>query len=601
MIKTKTSLTQVAVLFAGAMISMAAADRSKPNIILIMADDLGYRDLSCYGHPAIRTPVLDRFAKEGIKLTSFYSGATVCTPSRMALLTGAYPTRLGWTKGVIGYKMSKKEGLNPKALTIAEIFKDNGYQTGLIGKWHIGDLPPFLPHRQGFDSTYYINKSNNQTTKIWQGDKLVEDPYKKGMLSEKFTREAISFIKRNKTKPFFLYIPYTAPHFSRKHDGPIDAHPDWQGKSNYGSYGDVVEELDFRIGEVLKTLKEEGLDEKTIVVFTSDNGPQPGQKAQAKPFRGIKWDSLEGGTRVPCIIRWPDVIPAGQESDALIAAIDILPTLARACGIDLKGISKDSPVIDGMNVWDTLIGKTDVPHPRKDLLYWHGLGGLDAIRVGNFKLFLNSRNAKLKNRKNGPVLFNLAEESNEKTDLSSKYPKKVQEMQQLARKRLANINKNILPLGALKIDWSKVKTGGVYASKSAPAVVKKAFKISGEMEVAAEAKQVVLAHGGTAVGYSLYLNGGEPVFAVSTGKNHLERISTSALAGKFSFEAGMGDKGHLFVQVGDNEAVSSQRGGHWISKWPGEDLSVGFDYGHPVAPKSPKEKFKGKLLKLNVK
>ena len=508
--KIKTMLSVAALAFA-CQLSAAettkppAVSHSKPNIVLIMADDLGYRDLSCYGHPAIRTPVLDRFAKEGIKLTSFYSGATVCTPSRMALLTGAYPTRLGWTKGVISYKMSKKEGLNPKALTIAEIFKDNGYQTGLIGKWHIGDLPPFLPHRQGFDSTYYINKSNNQTTKIWQGDKLVEDPYKKGMLSEKFTREAISFIKRNKTNPFFLYLPYTAPHFSRKHDGPIDAHPDWRGKSNYGSYGDVVEELDFRIGEVLKTLKEEGLDEKTIVVFTSDNGPQPGQKAQAKPFRGIKWDSLEGGTRVPCIIRWPDVIPAGQESDALIAAIDILPTLAHACGIDLKGICKDSPVIDGMNVWDTLIGKADAPHPRKDLLYWHGLGGLDAIRVGNFKLFLNSRNAKLKNRNNGPVLFNLGEESDEMTDLSSKYPEKVQEMQQLARKRLANINKNILPLGtgikpggrkekgSAKLDWSKATPGAVYASSSAPNVVKKAFKISGEMEVSAKAKQVVLA------------------------------------------------------------------------------------------------------------
>ena len=420
----------------------AAKTAHRPNVVLIMVDDLGYHDLGCYGHPQIKTPVIDKLAKDGIRLTSFYSGATVCTPSRMALLTGAYPSRLGWTRGVIGYMISTKQGLSPKALTIAEIFKDKGYQTGLIGKWHLGDRKQFRPHRQGFDTTYYINKSNNQTKELWRGDELIEKPFKNRLLTEKFTREAISFIKSNKDKPFLLYVPYTAPHF------PVQAHPDWKGKSKFGEYGDVVEELDHRIGDILTTLKTEKLDRKTIVVFLSDNGPEPGTKESlAKPFRGKKWSALEGGTRVPCMFRWPGVIPPGQTSDALTAAIDILPSLSHACGIDLKTISKGSPVIDGLNVWDTLIGKSGAEHRRKDLLYWHGSEGFHAIRVGDWKLFLNRKGAKLKKGGKGPVLFNLANEVDEMTDLSAKYPEKVKAMQALAKKRLAEINSNIIPLG----------------------------------------------------------------------------------------------------------------------------------------------------------
>ena len=428
--------------FAGtAWARSTAGSANRPNVVLIMADDLGYYDLGCYGHPQIKTPVLDKLAKDGIRLASFYSGATVCTPSRMALLTGAYPSRLGWTKGVIGYMISTKEGLSPKALTIAEIFKGKGYQTGLVGKWHLGDLPRFQPHRQGFDQTYYIKKSNNLDKKLWRGDDLVEKPFENRLLTEKFTNEAIGFIKRNKDKPFFLYLPYTAPHF------PVQSHPDWKGRSGFGVYGDVVEELDYRIGEILTTVETEKLDKKTIVVFLSDNGPQPGQKAQAKPFRGMKWDALEGGTRVPCIMHWPGVIPAGKESNALIAAIDILPGLCHACGIDLKSISKDSPKIDGVDVWETLVGKKGAVHPRKDLLYWHGSKGFHAIRVGDWKLFLKGEDAKLPNGGTGPVLFNLAEDAHETTDLSAKYPQKVHQMQELAGKRLADINNNTISLG----------------------------------------------------------------------------------------------------------------------------------------------------------
>ena len=417
------------------------AEAKPPNIVLIMADDLGYHDLGCYGHPKIKTPVLDELAKDGIRLTSFYSGATVCTPSRMALLTGAYPSRLGWTKGVIGAGIDTNRGLNPEALTMAEIFKDKGYQTGLFGKWHLGDRPPLLPHRQGFDLGYYINKSNNQTEELWRGDDLLEKPFENRLLTEKFTREAVRFIKDNKAQPFFLYIPYTAPHF------PVQAHPDWKGKSDFGVYGDVVEELDFQIGQILTTLETEKLDRETIVVFLSDNGPEPLTKeSRADPFRGKKWSALEGGTRVPCIVRWPGVIPAGQESDQLIAAIDLLPTLCHASGIKLNAISKGSPTIDGVNVWETLIGKKDAAHPRKDLLYWHGSDGLQAVRVGDWKLFLGRGGAELEPNGTGPVLFNLANELDERTDLSAEHPERVKAMQALAEKRLAEIKASIIPL-----------------------------------------------------------------------------------------------------------------------------------------------------------
>ena len=447
---------RVPIAFAVLLLSahaLAAAERP-PNVILIMVDDLGYNDLSCYGHPKIKTPVLDRLAAEGVRLTSFYSGSTVCTPSRMALLTGAYARRVGWTQGVIGYKMRPERGMNPDALTIAEIFKSGGYATAICGKWHLGDNPESLPHNQGFDFAYYIRKSNNQTTKLWSAHDLLEDPFDNRLLTEQFTREAIRFIQENADKPLFLYIPYTAPHF------PVQAHPDWKGKSDFGVYGDVVEELDFRIGEILDTLKAREIDEDTIVVFLSDNGPQSGEAARATPFRGLKWSALEGGNRVPCILRWKETIPDGRESDALIGAIDLLPTLCHACGIDWQAKSEGNPVIDGVSVWDTLTGRP-VDHPRRDLLFWHGMGELHAIRVGDWKLFLDRQEAaKPTDRESaevkaklaalaqgeGPVLFNLAEDPQELTDLSSQFPERVKAMQALLEKRRTDINSNVLPL-----------------------------------------------------------------------------------------------------------------------------------------------------------
>jgi len=424
-----------------------AADQAvaeRPNVVLIMADDLGYHDLGGYGHPKIKTPVLDRMAKRGVKLTAFYAGATVCTPSRMALMTGSYPIRLGWSKGVVGHILSTAHGLSPRAVTMAERFKSAGYQTAMSGKWHLGDRRPFRPHRQGFGRTFYINKSNNQTDELWRGDKLLEKPYENRLLTEKFTRESIDFIRANKAKPFFLYLPYSAPHF------PVEPHPDWEGKSDFGVYGDVVEEMDTRIGEILDILKAEKLEKKTLVIFMSDNGPEPLTKESlAKPFRGKKWSSLEGGTRVPCILSWPGVLPAGREIDAMISAMDLLPTLAHVCRIDLAKRSPHFVPIDGVNVWNTLLGQA-TKHPRNDLLYWHGSNGFEAIRVGDWKLFPDRRRANLKGT--GPALFHLVKDIEEKNDLSQQYPRRLKSMQALAEQRLASIRSKSIPLGKAEAD-----------------------------------------------------------------------------------------------------------------------------------------------------
>lgn len=430
-------LPLVCVLFAG----VNQSDAKSPNVILMMADDLGYNDLSCYGSERQKTPVLDKLAGEGLRLTSFYAGATVCTPSRMALLTGAYPPRVGWRGGVVGYGVKTFNGLAPKARTMGEVFKEAGYQTALIGKWHLGDTPELHPIGQGFDMTFFIDKSNNQTKKLWRGRELVADPFNNSRLTENFTNDAIKFIKANQEKPFFLYLPFSAPHF------PAQAHPEWKGKSANGAYGDVVEELDGRIGEILKTLESTGLEEQTIVVFMSDNGIEPGQKkwGSGKPFRGLKWSSLEGGTRVPCIIRFPDVVPAGKVSGKLVTAIDLLPTLSHACGIALEKESKSVPKIDGLNLWESLTGKSD-SHPRTSMLYWQGWAVPQAIRAGDWKLYLDNVK-EIQGSNKGPVLIHLVKDPAEQNNLSEQYPDKVKDMKALAETLLKDIEENSIPLG----------------------------------------------------------------------------------------------------------------------------------------------------------
>lgn len=428
----------ILVILSSALVSTPLV--AKPNVILIMADDLGYGDLSCYGSRYNRTPILDKLAAGGVRLTDYHSGNTVCTPSRMALLTGSYPPRVGWKGGVLGYKMQASGGLSEEARTIAEVFKAGGYRTGMCGKWHLGSAPERLPQGQGFDHAFYITMSNNQTTSLWRNGELVVDPFDNSRLTEEFTREAVEFIRADRKRPFFLYIPYTAPHF------PVEAHPEWKGKSNNRDYGDVVEEMDARVGEILSALKELKIEDETIVIFTSDNGPQGGRKNKtvADPYRGGKWSSLEGGTRVPCIVSWPGSVPAGEVCEKLVASIDWVPTLAAACGLGLG--AGDSPVpLDGVSVWPTLVG-TGQEHARKDMLYWDGWATPHAIRVGHWKLFFSDVED-VEGSADGPVLFDLSKDFTEQTNLGKAHPDRVQEMLVLARERLADIAEKSLPLG----------------------------------------------------------------------------------------------------------------------------------------------------------
>ena len=429
--------------FLASLFLEVSSGQQKPNILLILSDDLGYHDLGCYGHPKIKTPVIDKLAQEGVRLTSFYSGSTVCTPSRMALLTGSYPVRYGWSKGVVGHIMEKKMGLSPKAMTMAEIFKDAGYKTGIFGKWHLGDEPDFMPNNQGFDESFFINKSNNQTKKIWTGGEVTQNPFDNKLLTEEFTNGAKAFIKKNKDVPFFLYVPYSAPHF------PLEAHPDWKGKSDYGVYGDVVEEMDARVGEILNELKENNLSEKTIVVFMSDNGPEPLTKeSKAIPFRGKKWSALEGGNRVPCIIKVPVKSKGGGVYNKTVSAMDMLPSLSYACGIDISERPADVPPIDGINLWDELTGKKAEEEGRPDLLFWHGANGFQAIRMGAWKLFLNRRDAELSGE--GPALFKIKDDIKERNDLSKLFPAIVKKMTDVASQRLESIKKRSISLGKVK-------------------------------------------------------------------------------------------------------------------------------------------------------
>jgi arylsulfatase A len=622
---TIKTICTVAFLALAAQLSCASEGGHKPNLIIIFTDDQGYEDLGCFGSPKIKTPHIDNMAKEGMRFTDFYSANSVCSPSRAALLTGCYPDRVGIPHVLFP---RHEEGLNPEETTIADMLKAKGYATQCVGKWHIGHKPDFLPTRHGFDAYYGIPYSNDmdldraakfadnvvfreeqsrenlKTKKNWvplmRNEEVIEYPVDQTTLTQRYTKEAVAFIKANKDKPFFLYLAHTMPHI------PLFASPAFKGKSAGGPYGDTIEEIDWSVGEVLKTLKAEGVDQNTIVIFTSDNGPwslSGDRGGSAYPLSGHKFGTLEGGQRVPCVMRWPDRIPAGIISKEIASTIDILPTMAHITGSALP-----EKKIDGKNILPIIMGEPGTKSPH-DYFYYYRRGILEAARSGKWKLRII---------KGKPSLYNLEEDIGEKKNKAGAFPEIVERIQKAMIDFDADLKSQARPAGrigsqgapkknkttqktAATLDWAKVKTGDVYASGSAPAVVKKAFTISGEMEAAAEAKQVVLAHGGTAVGYSLYLDGKELVFAVATGKNHLERVKTAAPAGKFSFETGLDDKGHLFVQVGDNETVSSQTGGHWISKWPAEDLSIGFDHGNPVDSKAPKGEFKGKLLKLKVK
>lgn len=362
-----------------------AADRP-PNFVLIFADDLGYGDLSCFGSSEIRTPNIDRLAGEGRRFTDFCVPVALCTPSRAALMTGCYPIRVGLGRGVL--RPDETRGLSSDEVTVAELLKRHGYATCCIGKWHLGFCPPFRPGNQGFD--YYFGVYHNldrwevapfgvRGVPLLRNETVVRQPADRHQLVKQYTHEACEFIRKQAAEPFLLYLPHTMPHV------PLGASAEFQGRSKGGWYGDVVEEIDWGVGQITNTLRALGLAENTIVIFTSDNGPSPLATGSAAPLSGRKHTVLEGGLRVPCVMWGPGRIPAGTVCEELATTMDLLPTFAALAGAELQA---DRP-IDGKDISGLVLGEAGARSPHEWFYGYHGSGQLRAVRSGRWKLHLS--------------------------------------------------------------------------------------------------------------------------------------------------------------------------------------------------------------------
>ena len=362
-----------------------------PNIIIIFTDDQGYQDVGCYGSPDIPTPHLDRMAAEGMRMTNFYVSQPVCSASRASLLTGCYSNRLG-IHGA--YFPRARHGLHPQEMTIAEMLKPLGYSTAIFGKWHLGDHPSLLPTRQGFDEYFGIPFSNDMwplhpnnanfnfdPLPLMEGDSVINYLEDQSMITSWYTEKALDFIERNAEAPFFLYLPHSMPH------APLYVSDKFKGKTTRGLYGDVIAEIDWSVGQILEKLKQKGIDDNTLVVFTSDNGPWLNygtHSGSALPLREGKGTAWEGGVRVPGIFRWPGSIPEGIETNTPGMTIDLLPTIARICGAELP-----EREIDGMDIWDIISGADGAQNPHEAYYFYYKTNELHAVMSGdgNFKLY----------------------------------------------------------------------------------------------------------------------------------------------------------------------------------------------------------------------
>ena len=384
---------------------------ASPNIIIIMADDLGWGDIGLNGADLIKTPHIDRIGQEGVRLTSFYAGANVCTPSRASLLTGRYAFRSGMQDVLFP---DSETGMPPSEITLPELLKDVGYSTGMIGKWHLGDRSEYWPTRHGFDEFFGVAYSNDmEPFDLYRQDEIIESPADQRELSNKYTDEAVAFIaeRAEMSTPFFLYIAETFPHI------PLFVPEEASGRSAAGLYGDVIEHLDHGVGKILAALDEHGIADNTLVIVTSDNGPWFEGSAGAA-YRGRKGGMYEGGYLVPFVARWPDRIGAGHVSDAMAMNIDVLPTLANFAGTDVP----DDRKIDGRDISSVLLGADQSPH---DLLYFFDGKNIAAVRDERFRLVVRdiyrgwTPNLK---QMGGPLLFDLQTDSQERFSFAREYP-----------------------------------------------------------------------------------------------------------------------------------------------------------------------------------
>jgi arylsulfatase A len=437
-----------------ALFSALAADGADnpPNVVIIFADDLGYGDLGCFGHPTIRTPNLDRMAREGMKLTQFYSAAEVCTPSRAALLTGRLPPRNGMCGNRRVFFPDSKGGLPADEVTIAELLKAKSYATACLGKWHLGHLPEYLPGKHGFDYFYgtpYVNdmdrvptspkgkaayvapKSEYWNVPLMRNTEIIERPANQNLFTRRYSEEAARFIREHKDRPFFLYLAHNMPHV------PLFRSDEFAGKSRRGLYGDTVEELDKSVGTVLDTLRDEKLAERTLVIFTSDNGPwityqeQGGSAGLLRDGKGSTW---EGGMREPAIVWRPGTVPPGSLSLELTSTLDLLPTICSLAGIE---VPKDRP-LDGYDITPVLTGGKS---PRHEMFYYRAYE-LMAARLGPWKAHFQTQTGygqPQAEKHDPPLLFNLEVDPGESYNVAAKNSEALAEIKALVEKHRAGI------------------------------------------------------------------------------------------------------------------------------------------------------------------
>ena len=413
--------------FALLALTFLAQAATPPNFVVIFTDDQGYGDLSCFGGKHVSTPRIDKMAAEGSKLTSFYVAAPVCTPSRAALMTGSYPKRIDMATGsnFVVVLAGDKKGMNPEEITIAEVLKTQGYKTGIFGKWHLGDQPEFLPTRQGFDEFFGIpyshdihpfhprqDRFNFPPLPLLEGEKVIEMDPDADYLTKRITEKSVDFIKRNKDNPFFLYVPHPIPHVPLHVSPPFykgvpkevteklkEENNSIDYRTRNQLFRQSIDEIDWSVGQILDTLKEVGVDDNTLVLFTSDNGPAVGN---AGPLRGKKGSTFEGGMREATVIRWPGKVPAGKSNPELMTAMDILPTFARLAGAKVPC----DRVIDGKDIWPVLADGAKSPH---EAFFYHRANNLQAVRAGDWKLHVQNGKP--------TQLYNLAKDIGEKKDV----------------------------------------------------------------------------------------------------------------------------------------------------------------------------------------
>ncbi|MEX0938622.1 MAG: sulfatase [Pirellulales bacterium] len=440
----------LAALAAGALSGVTQAQEDRPpNVVVIFADDLGYGDLGCFGHPTIRTPQLDRMAREGMKLTQFYSAASVCTPSRAALLTGRLPIRSGMCSDRRRVLFpDSKGGLPAEEITLAEALKVQGYATACVGKWHLGHLPQFLPTSSGFDSYFGIPYSNDMDrvgdapggraafndsrSQYWnvplmRDTQVVERPADQTTITRRYTEAAVEFIGKHQQEPFFLYFAHTMPHV------PLFASEDFAGSSRRGLFGDVIEEIDWSVGQVLDALRESGLDRRTLVIFTSDNGPwltfheQGGSAGLLRDGKGSTW---EGGMREPTIAWWPGRIAAGSVAAELASTLDIFATAHKLAGAELP----DDRTLDSYDMSPILFD--DGKGAREEMFYYRGTR-LMAVRLGPWKAHFITQPAYGgggQQEHDPPLLFHLDHDPSEKYNRAEEHPEVLARIQDLVER-----------------------------------------------------------------------------------------------------------------------------------------------------------------------